>query len=115
MSEASHIAKGTGRTTRNVGCNLRKNSSRNSEGLSLSSLLPQTQETLRILPFLRYSSQYWHAHFKVINGLHGHFTINMILLLYDEAHEIELRNSIMVWSPDQPWEEPFSSHNFASR
>src|SRR5436305_15115896 len=47
--------------------------------------------------------------------LHEHCTINMIQLLYDEDHEIELYNSIMVWSPDQYWREPFSSYDFASR
>ena len=37
-----------------------------------------------------------------------------MLQLFNEKHEIELRNFIMIWNPDSPYADPFYDAKFVS-
>ena len=73
------------------------------------------RESFRLLPFYQYASQHWHVHAKNIQLVNDVTTLNMISLLFDEAYESNLRNSLRVWNPDKHFQEYTEKFDFAPR
>ena len=70
-------------------------------------------ETLKLLPFLRYVSQYWHVHAKATQLVDNSIRSHLIMRLFHEANKNNLDNSLKVWDPDKPYAKNLQKSDLA--